>query len=259
MKDLNKLINKLENWTKKNGIDLYHGAISEDTITSILIDEEKCDFEAFVKILETKDVKYIVINSLESDSKKDFDKDVKELEELFFESMQNELETLFNKYKENDGKPYSIRIVASIGDDYFLDFIMYNDYFYVMKEIENLLEEYSAYFLSSQSYEVPEFSLSNKEIRSNAKVLSKNDRFQRAKNEKQRFYIAEEVFEEEEIDKKTLTEISHYASSFYEIDIKPVQERNLRKSIQKLKKQGMTKSEIASELDMSSYMVEKYF
>ena len=101
--------------------------------------------------------------------------------------------------------------------------------------------------------------LSEDEIRERAKTLAKSERFQRAKNEKQRLIVTKEAFNNESLDHNSLVEISYYAGTLFELDIKPVIERKLRKKVQALKKRGLTKSQIADEIDLSIYKVEKYF
>lgn len=257
--DLEQIIDTVERFANENGIQTLHGSISTDQVITMQVSDEKYSLEDFLQILLKLKVEAILLEYLVVDEGGEFGISDAEVKRIITSDIRTNIRKMLKDWKRKKGSKFMLTIIGWTGRDLTYEYIYSTPIFDEYMETKGYIDEIKRFFLKPYHTTVNEPGITMKEIRSKGKVLSKDERFQLAKNERQRKVILNELFEEDDLDEMSRTEILIHATTYYDVDIKPKEEKKMMQRVQKLKGDGLSKSKIANNLGVSTYTIDKYF
>ena len=245
-------LEKLKNWETKTKIKIIEGDYELKNISEVdFPSEDDENMDDFLKLVENIGPKFLILNSIF------FDEEIIQLAETNINIIEEaELEGSLKNLRKFKGEYlgfccfiFTEGIVLRY--NYYLEEA--EDYMNINKVIRRArkLEE-SNYRIMPQE-KVEEFG----------KSLAEHIDYAKLKNRSQRESLASQLFDNslKEINIATFYGVNlivSFAETFYETEIKPQKEKELKIKITEYLKQGWTKVKIGAELGISKDTVNKY-
>lgn len=254
--DLNKRIELIHAFGKDYNIPIVFGMVDEKNTPNVVWEKTSGDknLNEYLQFCKSMDVRFFVVMALTNSGEDEFILPSFD----FFEDKEliKEFKETLSDYKKHKGKVSHYFCYALLNSNIVVTFYEETGWSDLKDIIESYIEDINQQTHFASLSNGPK--LKQSEIKKYAKMLVDDERFLLAKNEKQRNYIAADIFDDEIIENGNFQEVIWTATSIFELDVKPKLEKQKRKEVRELKAKGMKKSDIAAELDISIYEVDKY-
>jgi hypothetical protein len=255
---LKDITDKAIKFLNENDIAVFFGSIDENILTEVSWTENKgINIDNFLATVKKTDAKIIVVDI----SYNDIDEDLSDFKEsLEDEELIKEFEDAISIVRKTKGQ-----IV-----DFTLSFF-HNNVCYSYYDSAEWFDEYEIIndFIcaNDEEDEVPPKRelqperLGDDKIEELARKIISIEKYINAKNPLQRSEIADSFIKQENLGKDlyNIYTIKRKAESLFETEIRPKQEEEIKKKVLELKSQNFKKVEIASKLNISSGMVNKFY
>ena len=245
--DLQKQYDEVISWAKEKEVLLVKAKLSNGKAPLITFKYDDADsINAFESVVSKLDGKVIIYEGflLTSEHYEEY---------LGYVKRMNDKEMIEDYHKL---QPYQNKVL-----NYRFDFVN-NGAIY---RLENQLEELEIFHeieeaLFEEMKEANSNAMPKDEAHELGKQLANDENYGKAKNRSQKEFLAQKLFPQlTRYDGDPYRYVNAIAENIYEIEIKPMIEKQLLDHIQKLKTEGKSKTTICSELKISKDTLNKYY
>jgi len=250
--DLKLLFDDFNKWSKSNNILLIQGVVNSKKGTEILLeDNSENSLEQIKSVIKNLNINLIIYNVFIADNVDSQIRSLKNINNQESILKINQLEKYNNKFlgfEINFLKDGVIFSHQSLSDD--------------SSEYENLESEVSKFITESFRLAIRSTPLSDDQITEFGQLLAINEKFEKIKIRSQREKLAKQLFLEKlnsinaEID-DNIYNIVLEAEEYFNSVLKPQKETELKLKINNLIKEGISKTKIAAQLEISIDTVNK--
>jgi hypothetical protein len=253
--NIKQQLENLKSWAKENDILLVDADFQEGKIPTVKFANTKENpLEIYKELVLKLDIKVIICDTIYFDSGtfKIYDETIEQLGQDYLKEKLLELAKLENSYIS-----YSLHIFNN-GVNFMIEDCIdeISDFLLVQDSVHEFIEE-------SDSGNVEPKGMPEQTIKEFAKRLAEHENYAKLRNRVQRENLAKELFgssfDDFDIDDNYATHmVVARAESYFEIEIKPKKEMELKQKIKDLLGKGWTKVKIAAEIGVSKDTVNKY-
>lgn len=260
---LQNILTSIKKWCKDNDISIFNGNVSDNAATQVTWEKTSdTDWETYIAVAKKSETKIIILDVIINDIDTEDEDIVDYRQTLIDEELQKEYEDALKVIKKKKGQ------VAFFTMSFFNNHVCYG-YSHLSEWVEDYSIVCGAFSEENEEddeYDDNEFSnlrperLSEEKIEKLARKFISNEKYLAAKNPVQRNEIIETLLKQETIGNPLNSwAVRRKAESIFETEIRPELDEEIRKKVLQLKSTGLKKIEIASKLNISSGMVNKFY
>lgn len=257
---LRELLTSIETWCQANEVALFHGNLGDVAGTEVTWDSSSdSDWEKYLACAKQSRTSIVVVSSLLND----------------IDTQSEEVVAYRDSLDDGDLEPFreaAMNLERRAGYVVYLKLAFFHeDVCYIYTHSSGWIDDYlwveEAFREGEQDEEDDEDEStegpdrpSKQEIVNYARTIAWSEAYIAAKNPIKRKEIVESMMEENGItDHVVLWALTRKAEGLFEVEVRPVEEEKIKRSVLALKAQGLKKVEIASKLNISGGMVNKFY
>lgn len=251
---MDKLLSEIEEinaWCVKNGVILYNTLdIDGGSLPVAEFDSSEANYVRFLEIISRLDCKVLFmereVNRLAYNKE-----DISSLLANLRENEISEFGQAWNELEPHKGE-VSCYLLTCIVDRVIYKYECVAPWKESLDRVRELIE------LDFDDMDSRNSRISDAEIREFGKKFSEHPDLLKATNQSQRMYLANEMFEDRNLDSWELEKIAEIGHAIFKLRVEPLREREIKAKINSLLEKGLNKSKIAQKMGMKISEVNKY-